>query len=83
MKPTTAMIAARLKAGYHHPDDNPLICANCGAIHRPRGDFEPYYCRRHRFYVHSHGYCPAFSTEHYEEPPARPPSPFTQQEFSL
>lgn len=83
MKLTTAHMVARLKAGYHPPEDNPLVCANCGAIRLPRGDFKPYFCRRHGFYVHSHGYCPFFSKECYEEPPPRPRSPFTQQDLAL
>ena len=81
MKTTPDVIAARIRAGYRPPEENPLRCDDCGAI-RTRHPAEHHYCRRHGFYVHADGFCPSFSTEPYKAPAERR-DPFKQEEFKL
>ena len=81
MKLTPQIIEAQYRAGYRPPVENKLVCKNCGARKIPRENFKKYFCRRHCFYVHSMGYCPAFSTEEYVPPDAPKPSPFKQPEL--
>lgn len=64
MKPNT--IEAQFRAGYRPPTANPLYCRNCGAVGYNCASRKRYFCARHQFYVHSMGFCPAFSTEKYE-----------------
>ena len=76
------IIEAKIRAGYRPPQENPLICMNCGAIrHRKPFSFMRYFCLRHGFYVNSHGYCPSFDKEKYVAPDAPKPSPYKQQEL--
>ena len=82
MRDTPQVIEAKIRAGYRPPQENPLVCGNCTAI-RERKPFScaRYYCRRHKFYVNSRGYCPAFSTEPFVPPDAPKPSPYKQPEL--
>ena len=79
MKLIPAIAIAREAAGYRPPLDPAFCCAKCGAI-RQRCACGRYYCLRHKFYVHSRGVCPMFSTEPYVEP-ALKESPFVQEEL--
>ena len=80
MKLTPAIAIARESAGYRPPVENKMCCRYCGARRITREYFAPYYCLRHKFYVHSRGVCPMFSTEPYE-PPAPKKPPFVQEEL--
>lgn len=77
----TTILKAWYRAGYRPPKDNPLACKNCGARKLPRNFFQKYFCLRHKFYVHSNGYCPSFSTEPYTPPAEEKASPFKQPEL--
>ena len=79
MKPQT--IEAQYRAGYRAPTANPLFCKNCGAVGYNCESRKRYFCARHQFYVHSMGYCPAFSTEKYVASGTPKPLPFVQQEL--
>lgn len=79
MKDTAAIIESRLRAGYRAPQENPLACGKCGAI-RKRYKRNKCYCLRHGFYVHSRGYCPAFSAEPFVPKPQTKPK-FQQEEL--
>ena len=81
MKETPQIVEAKLRAGYRPPAENPLVCKNCGARKLPRESFKKYFCLRHKFYVHSCGYCPFFSTDKYIAPDEPKPSPFKQPEL--
>ncbi len=84
MKDTPQIIEARIRAGYRPPQERPIICRNCGAAgFNPTPYRHRYFCKRSQFYVHSCGYCPAFSTEPYTPPPppAKRPSPYNQPEL--
>ena len=70
--------AAKFRAGYRPPSEN-MFCMFCGAVGYNCETRKRYFCARHQFYVHSHGYCPAFGTERYVAPDAPKPSPFKQQ----
>mgnify|MGYP003313212347 CR=1 FL=1 len=55
----------RKVAGYRDPDDT-VTCANCGASAKMnRKKAEPWYCRRHKFFVNGRGACPKFSEQPY------------------
>ena len=82
MKLTPAMLIARKVAGYRPPVEDEVCCKHCGAKRTTREYFAPYYCLRHMFYVHSHGWCPAFDTRPYT-PPAPKKPPFVQTEMSF
>ena len=76
---TPAIVMARETAGYRPPATPKICCANCGASCKEHACAH-YYCRRHRFYVHSRGVCPKFSTEPFVAPEPKKP-PFTQEEL--
>ena len=76
MKPH--VVEAQYRAGYRPPTANPLYCKNCGAVGYNCESHKRYFCARHQFYVHSMGYCPAFSAEKYEAGGAPRREPFTQ-----
>ena len=80
MKLTPAMLVARKIAGYCPPVEDEVCCKRCGAHRTTRDCFAPYYCLRHKFYVHSRGWCPAFDTKPYV-PPAPKKPPFIQEEM--
>lgn len=80
MKLQPDIIEARFRAGYRAPEDNPLVCARCSAIRRNGDKFTKFFCRRHKFYVHSRGYCPSFSNEPFVEKPVTEPL-FKQEEL--
>lgn len=78
MKDTAAITEARYRAGYRAPQENPLACKFCGAVGFNPSMRRCYFCKRHQFYVHSRGYCPAFSAEPFVPKPQ--PKPKFQQE---
>ena len=79
---TPEVMEARIRAGYRPPQENPLVCKNCGALRdRKEFSYERYYCRRHNFYVNSRGYCPFFSKDKFVLPDAPKPSPWKQPEL--
>ena len=82
MKITSAILIARKVAGYRPPVEDDVCCKHCGASRHTTDHFVRYYCRRHMFYVHSHGWCPAFDTRPYT-PPAPKKPPFVQTEMSF
>lgn len=67
------------------PDNQPCVCSKCSAVTRKKdpnmnGCFKyssRFYCRRHHFYVHSGGYCPAFGSGPFVDTgkPQKPPVP--------
>ena len=85
MKIVPEIIEAMIRAGYRPPEDNPLACKNCPAVTRKKdsrmtGCFlhsSRYFCRRHKFYVHSYGYCPCFGKAFIES--AVKKQPFKQE----
>ncbi len=82
MKDTPQIVEAKIRSGYRSPIENPLVCKNCGAVgFTPTPYRHCYFCKRHHFYVHSHGYCPSFDTGKYIPPNTPKPSPWKQQEL--
>jgi hypothetical protein len=73
-------IHAKIRAGYIPPAGN-LFCMNCGAVSYNCESRKRYFCARHQFYVHSMGYCPAFSTEKYVADGAKNRDPYKQTYF--
>lgn len=76
MKVMPETIEAQIRVGYRSPDDNILACKNCPSVARCAKRSSRYFCRRHKFYVHSLGYCPNCGQEYKKEDDK--PSPFTQ-----
>lgn len=82
MTDTPQIVEAKIRAGYRPPQENPLVCRNCGAAgYNPTPYRHRYFCARHQFYVHSCGYCPFFSVEKYIPPDKPKPSPYKQMEM--
>ncbi len=76
MNAETAIAMSR--AGYHPPVAEQYICKLCGAVgYNPTPYRHKYFCKRHQFYVHSHGMCPQWQKEKYE-PPQTKKQPFVQ-----
>lgn len=79
MKRTPEIIDAQIRAGYRPPEENPLVCRNCGASGYNDTPYRHcYFCKRHQFYVHSRGYCPFFSKEPFVPADAPKPNPWKQ-----
>lgn len=76
MKTTPETIEAQIRVGYRSPNDNCLACKNCPSVAKNDRRFGKYFCRRHKFYVHSFGYCPNCGKEYKKEDDS--PSPFAQ-----
>lgn len=78
MKPETEI--KQMQAGYRPPIACNCICMTCGAVgYTPDCKRKYYFCRRHQFYVHSHGICPSWSSEKFVPVKAKmPSSPYTQ-----
>jgi hypothetical protein len=74
---TANEIHAKIRAGYITPTGN-LFCKNCGAVGYNCESRKRYFCARHQFYVHSMGYCPAFSTEKYVADGGKKRDPYKQ-----
>ena len=91
MNLTPEVMIARTKAGYVPPDKQPCVCSKCSAVTRKKdpnmnGCFKyssRFYCRRHHFYVHSGGYCPAFGTGTFVDPGKPHKPPYKQLELNM
>ena len=83
MKDTTEIIEKRIRVGYRPPQENPLVCKNCGAVgFNPTPYRHRYFCKRHQFYVSACAFCPDFDKDEYVPPKNQPkPSPYKQPEL--